>query len=242
MTAVLGSEETSPWTMNTPLPKLRYEKKFIAEGFSLGEVLTWVHRNPAAFREAYPNRVINNIYLDSPGLTDYHDHIQGAAHRSKTRVRWYGTSAEGLERPVLERKIKRGHAGTKFSYPLPCLTQNGAPLRHHLQEAFQAPSLPENLRSLLKLVAPSLFNRYRRHYFVSGDRKLRLTVDYGIQFGKPHAMNGKLSRSILLPTVVVELKFEPEHTDKAAVAANALPLRLTRCSKYVLGIEHVDKH
>jgi hypothetical protein len=50
--------------MTPLLPKLRYEKKFIAEGFTLPEVLARVKRHPAAFREVYPPRIVNNIYLD----------------------------------------------------------------------------------------------------------------------------------------------------------------------------------
>ncbi len=53
------------------LPNPRYEKKFIARGFTLAEVLARIRLHPSAFREAYPPRIVNNIYLDSPsrGIT-----------------------------------------------------------------------------------------------------------------------------------------------------------------------------
>ena len=108
--------------MMTPFPpNLRYERKFLAGRLSLAEVLALVRRHPALFREAYPPRSVNNIYLDSPALRDYHDHIQGVACRSKTRIRWYGSCGVSVERPVLERKIKQGAVGGKLSHPLPAM-------------------------------------------------------------------------------------------------------------------------
>ena len=76
--------------MTTLPPNLRYERKFIADRLALAEVLALVKRHPAAFREAYPARNVNNLYLDSPDLRDYRDHVNGIAHRTKTRIRWYG--------------------------------------------------------------------------------------------------------------------------------------------------------
>jgi hypothetical protein len=35
------------------------------------------------------------------------------------------------------------------------------------------------------------------------------------------------------------LKVEPQHADRLATVTNALPLRLARCSKYVMGIEQL---
>lgn len=222
-------------------PKVRYEKKFVAKGASISQLLALVRRNPALFREAYPSRGINNIYLDSPSLADYHDHIHGTADRSKTRVRWYGPFPEGLNRPVLERKIKRGHAATKLSYPLPVIENHGGMLNSHLEQALRSNTLPENLRSLLKNLRPALFNRYHRYYFVSADRKLRLTIDYDLQFGDPRLLNGKLPPMSTAPICVIELKFDPLHAPEAAMATNALPFQLTRCSKYVVGIERIQE-
>jgi hypothetical protein len=40
-------------------------------------------------------------------------------------------------------------------------------------------------------------------------------------------------------SVIIELKFDPLHAGRAASVTNALPYRLARCSKYVLGIERL---
>src|SRR5437879_6346363 len=103
-----------------PLPaNPRYERKFLPQEFALAEVLTLVRRHPAMFREVYPPRFVNNIYLDSPGRSDYHDHVAGVPNRSKTRVRWYGAPSGHIAMPVLEQKVKHGHVGGKLSHGLP---------------------------------------------------------------------------------------------------------------------------
>jgi len=104
---------------------LRYERKFVADGLTLAEVLAMVRLHPSALRESYPARVVNNIYLDSPGRNDYHDHINGAAIRSKTRLRWYGPQTGPIEHPVLERKLRRGLASAKEAYTLAALSLTG---------------------------------------------------------------------------------------------------------------------
>ena len=91
----------------------------------MAEVLALVRRHPAAFREAYPARFVNNIYLDSHGRSDYHDNIVGVANRNKTRVRWYGPLSGQIAKPVLERKLKRGLISGKLTHALPGFARTG---------------------------------------------------------------------------------------------------------------------
>jgi len=225
--------------MTPPLPNLRYERKFIAEGFTLAEALARVKRHPSAFHEVYPPRIVNNIYLDSPTRRDYHEHINGTANRSKTRVRWYGPQSEAAEQPRLERKLKRGLVSAKESHALPPLSINGARLRPLLAAAFDSTVLPPLLRSALWLAEPALFNRYQRHYFLSRDGRFRLTVDSGLQFGV--LQHGHLPAALLPPaaTVIIELKFGLEFAGEADAVTNALPFRVARFSKYVAGLERL---
>jgi len=221
-------------------PNLRYERKFLAEPMSLAEALALVRRHPALFREAYPPRSVNNIYLDSPALRDYHDHIQGVASRSKTRIRWYGSCGLTVERPVLERKIKQGAVGGKVSHPLPAMAWDADDPRRVVDAALGCGDVPPLLRAAAGLRMPTLVNRYQRRYFVSADGSFRLTVDWDLQFAglARFAAGGALSAAD--PCVIIELKYAPCHADRAADAvSNALPFRLTRCSKYVLGVQRM---
>ncbi|MHB8523613.1 MAG: polyphosphate polymerase domain-containing protein [Limisphaerales bacterium] len=227
--------------MTPTLPNLRYEWKFIADGLTLTEVLAMVRRHPSAFHETYPARVVNNIYLDSPSHHDYQDHISGAANRTKTRVRWYGPPTGPIERPVLERKFKRGEVSGKEFHALPALSLNGGSVQPLLKTAFNRAVFPEMLRSVLRCLHPSLFNRYRRYYFLSRDGRFRLTVDSELQFANAGAPSGSGAFLPLhTPVVIIELKFAPELAEQAGPVTHALRFRLTRCSKYVLGIQRVE--
>jgi hypothetical protein len=223
--------------MITMLPNPRYERKFVADGLVLAEVLALVRRHPAAFREAYPARFVNNVYLDSHGRSDYHDNIVGVAYRSKTRVRWYGPLTGQIAKPILERKLKRGLISGKFTHALPGFAVNGDAIHPLLKSAFDAALLPERLRFDLYQREPSLFSCYRRYYFVSGDGRFRLTVDTELQCGRASASNGlRATLSPVVPTSILELKFGPSEAEQADRVTNSLPFRLARCSKYALGI------
>ena len=223
----------------TPLPPHpRYERKFLAQGLSLTEVVAIVRRHPALFREVYPPRAVNNIYLDSPGLGDYFDHVKGVANRLKTRIRWYGQLHGHIAAPTLERKIKRGFVGGKVTHPLPALALNGHVARHVLNAALRRAEMPELLRLALDHLQPSLVNRYQRQYWRSACGRFRLTVDWSLQFfGLRTGAVSAISSCLRTPAVILELKFEPQYAEEAAAVTNALPLRMARCSKYVLGIE-----
>ncbi|MGO8676182.1 MAG: VTC domain-containing protein [Limisphaerales bacterium] len=222
----------------TPLPpNARYERKFVTDALTLHEVLACVRRHPAAFREVYSPRWVNNLYLDSPDLRDYYDHVNGVAHRTKTRIRWYGAWSGLIDSPALERKLKRGLLSGKISHGLPPLAMNGSVSRTDLETAFERANLPELTRSALHHLFPSLPNRYRRHYFQSADGRFRLTVDSELQFAAARPATGaRVCFGPPLAVIVIELKFGLAEADVAAGVTNALPFRLARCSKYVLGI------
>ncbi len=222
--------------MAASLPNPRYERKFVIQGLSLAEILAIVRRHPSAFREAFPPRMVNNVYLDSPPLNDFHDHVNGIGKRSKTRVRWYGTWEGNIEKPVLERKLKWGLLGGKTASALPPIHLNGEGVRPPLGRAFANADLPESTRARLPFLKPTLCNRYRRHYFVSADGCFRLTVDSDLAFGAPGPRAPQPDQAFGEP-VVLELKFAPEQSEKVEVVTNAFPFRMRRCSKYVMGIE-----
>jgi hypothetical protein len=227
--------------MTDGLPNLRFERKFIAAEATPAEALALVRHHPALFRAAFPPRWINNLYFDTPGLRHFHEHINGAANRVKTRIRWYGPLRGAIPRPVLERKLKRGMVSGKRGYPLPPFALNGHLPRTEIARALTEASLPDELRWHLQGLQPSLVNRYHRLYFVSANGHLRLTVDTDLEFYDARSATGILTRlRIHPPRVIIELKYAPACTEEAAIAANALSLRVVRCSKYVLGIEHLE--
>lgn len=221
-------------------PNPRYERKFIAQGLALSDALALVRRHPAAFRESYPARTVNNLYLDSADLRDYHDHVNGVAHRAKTRIRWYGAASGHIVAPNLEHKLKRGHVSGKILHRLPPMRMNAHLSRTDLETAFDAARLPELARAALRHLQLSLLNRYQRHYFQSANQRFRLTVDSGLQFAAARQAPGaEVSFCPPASLIVIELKFGLAEAESAATITNPLPLRLARCSKYVFGINRL---
>lgn len=216
--------------------RVRHERKFLPDGFTPAELIARVRCHPAVFRESYPERVVNNLYFDSPDLRHYHDHVDGMANRLKFRVRWYGDFRGRIERPVLEVKSRQGLVGAKSAYALPPITLNGDWSRRWWGAAFEPAGLPDRVRLQLAAVEPKLANRYRRRYFCTADGQVRLTVDFALEFLDPR--HGSLAPvRALQPPVILELKYDPANSAAAARIANAFPFRLTRCSKYILGMD-----
>ena len=228
-TAVIGA---------APPPLYRYERKFVVEHRDAHEVALWVRQNPAMFRPAYPLRWVNNIYFESPGFQYYFDNKDGLEKRKKIRVRWYGPLFGRVERPMLEFKIKAGLVGRKESYRLPALVMGKATGLEALASALPAAELPLLVQRELAFVVPTLLNRYHRQYYVSADGAHRLTLDAGLEFYRclspTHAFVERRSAPRL---IVLELKYPESAAGGAESITNAFPVRLTRMSKYVLGLE-----
>jgi hypothetical protein len=214
---------------------LRYERKFAIFDLDVRETEEVIRFHPAAFHEVYHARWVNNVYFDTPSLDYYHDNVRGIARRVKCRIRWYGTPRGPVERPVLELKRKNGLLGTKESHPLRPfdLESDFDPRR-----LFDKSDLPTPLRHELACLRPTLLNRYRRRYFASHDERFRLTLDSELGY---QAVGRRVNR---FPTwvgndgrVIVELKFGVGHEDEASRIASRFPFRVTRSSKYVIGIE-----
>ena len=215
----------------------RYERKFAIAGASLPEVEHHVRHHPAMFFPEYAPRVINNIYLDSPSLRNYHQNVDGHSHRAKLRARWYGHLFGAVPRAVLEQKCKRGHLGTKQSAGLAPFKFGHQVSALSVRRWLEASPLPEDLLHEVCQAEPALVNRYRRQYFRSGDRQVRLTIDSDLTFYRFQRHTNSFLMRIQVPALVVlELKYSDAASAEAAAVANQLPFRLTRMSKYVFGL------
>ncbi len=216
----------------------RYERKFFLEHVDRREAERLVCVHPAFFREVFAPRYVNNIYLDTPDGSSYLDHLNGVGARHKWRVRWYGELTGRVERPVLEIKAKQGLVGCKRSYQLPPLTLDAAFDFGNLVDHGLTEDLPGCVRLQLRCLAPSLINRYRRSYHLSGDGAFRITVDDRMSFGRPrpHAVL-RSDRFVESRSTIIELKYDPNVDDRADRLASFFPFRVSRSSKYCYGLE-----
>ncbi|MBT5708932.1 polyphosphate polymerase domain-containing protein [Verrucomicrobia bacterium] len=219
----------------------RFERKYHIVDLPSEEIVAWVLRCPALFREAFPPRYINNIYFDTPSLGNYFQNLDGVANRTKIRIRWYGDLFGRSTRPVLEYKIKRGMVGTKDSHRLQDFDFGEGFGVDDLEEVFAASDLEEDVLRELSFVTPTLVNRYHRKYFISADRTYRITIDTGLEFyqiGKRE--NLFVVRRPLEGSTVMELKYAGSISELNDGIMNFFPFRVTRMSKYVVGVEMVE--
>ena len=219
----------------------RKERKFLVEGADAPAVEFIIKAHPAMFSQPFPPRFINNIYFDSPQFGNYGDNVVGSKNRHKFRIRWYGDQFGYIKKPILEIKIKKGLAGSKRHYPLVPFTLEPGFNQHVINEVFDKSELPGFVREMLQYQSPTLINRYFRKYFLSADRRFRVTVDTKLRFiGIARHKNSFMQRRATSNQVIVELKYDIEDDKDAKRISNLFPFRLSKSSKYVMGIDHLD--
>ncbi len=226
-----------------PLKPLVYrkERKFLVKGVNAPAMEFFVKGHPAMFSQPFPPRYINNVYFDSQRFGNYGDNVVGAKNRTKFRIRWYGDQFGRIEKPVLEIKIKKGLAGAKRHYRLVPFTFEAGFDQRSFDQVFDQSNLPTEVREMLSHQSPTLVNRYFRKYYLSADRRFRLTLDTRLQFVRiGRYQNSFMQRIKVDNQVIIELKYDIEHDLDAKQISNQFPFRLTKSSKYVSGIDHLD--
>lgn len=221
----------------------RYERKFFISAFDEHEVENMVQLHPAFFREAFPPRFINNIYLDSQRYDSFFDNVEGVSHRCKVRIRWYGDHSTHVEVPRLEFKIKNGLFGSKKQFDLSPFTFDNTFNINRLQRIISDSGLPPAEKIKLTNLIPTLVNRYRRKYYESMDRRFRITIDSQMSFRQiDQHSNLFLNNKTDEQNIVLELKYDKMHEHEASNISNFFPFRMTKSSKYVNGISLLHKH
>jgi len=203
--------------MQTDL-NLRYERKYVVDTPFFSNIESYLLVHPAGFFNNYPQRQVNSLYFDSPTLKNYQASLDGDYNRLKPRIRWYGPNATKITNGQLELKIKQGELGCKKISKV-----------NKTNLSLKGP-FPKKLENLL----PIHLTSYTRQYFLSANKKVRLTIDQGISYTNflhPTRDIAKDHRPI------VEIKYNKEEESNALTIPQFLPLTLNRNSKYVTGVE-----
>ena len=213
----------------------RFERKFVCD-LDASQAALMVKTHPLLFRKPFPDRHVNNIYMDTLDQQQLRQTLDGISERQKIRIRWYGDLFGRFDRSMLEFKIKQGLLGTKKLFPL-------APLRveerfsfEDLRQTLKDSDLPAGVIAQLALNEPALMNRYRREYYESNDRRYRITVDADIEYWGLCNGRRRWQRSNEQPRTVIELKYDQEAANDADRVSHFLRVRLSRNSKYANGI------
>ena len=109
-----------------------------------------------------------------------------------------------------------------------------------MQNIIQNEKLPEIIKTGLKSSQPVLLNRYSRKYFLSADKRYRITIDTDQVFYRIGTQNNFfLNEQKNNVNVIIELKYNIAADDDANHITEHFPFRLTKSSKYVSGIEKI---
>lgn len=207
---------------------LRYEVKFAVDVLDVESIRASLLMHPASFQKAYPDRQVNNIYLDSPTFQCFHQNIEGHPRRKKMRLRWYGDFDLPTLNSTLEIKNKEVELGWKDSFKV-----DGSSIKDSsslLQAVAKSGYYQGNL-------IPTLHNCYHRSYYVSLDGLFRITLDTFQSFKIPFTKMKALP--IRNYPVIVELKYDQSNSDKAKDITDYLAFRQTKNSKYTNGVQEL---
>ena len=219
---------------------LRYERKFLITDYSHLDVEQIIKFHPACFSEIFEERTVNNIYFDTLGLTNYFDNIDGSQNRLKVRIRWYGELFGQISKPVLEYKIKKGLMGKKESHLLQSFILDEKFDKSQIEMALENASISLEIKNELLSLKPYLLNNYKRKYFLSANKKFRITIDHHLTYyAIGYNGNNFINKSIDYSAVVMELKYDASDEDEAKNVGSQLPFKMTKNSKYLQGLERV---
>ena len=225
--------------MTKSLEQYRYEVKFVCPPEVRDRFELWLRYVPESFFRSYQDRVVNNVYFDTLGLRDFSENVIGLPARIKTRLRWYGDTAAPTTM-VLEYKVKSGRISSKHSVPLPGLDLAKTTWRE------LADLLSTHAEHRFCLVAsyfksPVLRNRYRRQYYVTRGHRVRMTVDADLTYYDAAAtpMVVGVGMGLQGTSQVVEFKGTVERAHDLERLLRRIPLRLSRNSKYVVGVDRL---
>lgn len=220
---------------------LRFERKIQISELTRFEIESIIKHHPAIFREIYPQRYVNNIYFDTVNMSHFLDNIDGVSQRLKVRIRWYGDIFGFIKEPVLELKIKKGLVGSKRKFILKPFYFDKTYNLKMQQELFVNSNLPENIQEDIKSLRITLLNHYLRKYFISSDNKIRLTMDFNMEYYKLNQISNSFNiKNIDRKNTIIELKYSNTDAEIIESITNHLPFRLTKNSKYVTGLKNIQ--
>ena len=215
---------------------LRCERKFLVPELSTKEIEEVILLHPALFSLIYSERFINNIYFDNLEFQSFYETRNGTTPRKKVRIRWYGDLTGQIKEPILEVKRKSGIVGKKDFHSLPTFSFESFFSQSEILDPIRNVTSHKSFKKELALLEPTLINRYNRKYFLSADGHYRITLDSALSFFPARPFLPMFSVNEFEPYSILELKYGHAKDDEASEITKHFPFRLTKSSKYVLGI------
>lgn len=215
----------------------RIEVKATLDERRLHVLDAWISAHPFGFIQPYPDRWVNNVYFDTPSLAAYEENLAGVSTRRKVRLRWYGDSRIPAT-AALEVKLRRNALGAKRRAPVVLESSDSVTWRE-LRGQLRDQVTGSTAADLAWMCEPVILNRYLRTYLVAERSDIRVTIDRELRF-----VDQRVSASPryepaheLQGCIVFEMKV-PASLDPRSALRN-LPMRLSRHSKYAIGVRTI---
>lgn len=185
--------------------------------------------------KSYPRRTIHSLYFDTNNYNSALDNIIGISKRKKYRFRWYGDSSDTFGN--FEIKNKNNLLSKKETYQLNIKVKNIDFNRMLDLNSKEFNALNEKLKKKiigLKLF-PNLFIEYDRLYYKF--HNLDLTLDSNLCFSQ----YGRLEKKTIKRYLIFEIKFNIKFENEINLLLNNCNLSISRSSKYLQGLDHLNK-
>lgn len=214
---------------------MRYERKFQFLPCYLNLITVFLKSN--GFKEIYNKRIINSLYYESDNLDLYQDSINGLNEKQKIRLRFYDSNSRKW---LIEYKKKIEFLNEKIYSDLKDNNKNNLIPVHYLDKNYLIKNLyaPKIIDCFYK---PKVFISYTRFYFISHDKELRITLDFGIYFMKANLYPSYvlIGKRRLFDKAVLEMKYRKDyHPDLKFINSicTKFGMNLTTFSKYSTAI------
>ena len=222
----------------------RSEIKFICYQHNYYLLKNWIKLHKYNFFKEYEDRSVNNIYFDTLNYKAFNDNLIGLPSRLKVRYRWYGDlfSNNKKNEGSLEFKFKKNIYGYKKVFKINELTLSSNSDWMTIKSKILKSLSPEYKILFNSNSEKILINRYKREYFISKNKKLRITLDKNIKIydqrltlKKPNFRLKNYTQDYL----VVEFKFNKNDKKLLNDLDINIPIKASRNSKYINGVRSV---
>ena len=211
----------------------RREIKYVIDIENYNKLYLWIKKNSKGFIEQFQPRIISNIYFDTLNFNLLNENLAGLPDRYKVRLRWYD-SLNYINDANLEIKIKKNQLGWKKRKKFQIRKEINNFSKQDIKKLILF-NVDNSEKNHLKNLEAVLINNYKREYYVSFDKKIRLTIDKNFkifnQIGKKFLNNS--DRSTYNQNIILEIKLDNEFLDDIHGLFNDIPFRASRSSKYV---------
>ena len=222
----------------------RSEIKFVCYQHNYFLLKNWIKLHKFNFFKEYEDRNVNNIYFDSFNYKAFNDNLTGLPSRLKVRYRWYGElfSENSTNEGSLEFKFRKNIYGYKKVFKIKDLTLNMNSKWSDIKNKILNALTPEYKILYDRNSEKILINQYKREYFISRNKKIRITLDKNIKifdqrftFDKPNFKFKNYTQDYS----VMEFKFNKEDKILLNDLDISVPIKASRNSKYINGVRSI---